>query len=72
MPKVELVDEEEYDRMMEERFKDGSRFFPFTGDDFDDKPMEPNSFHPAAREPTPTIWKVKCTVSNLKHGVSYL
>ncbi|KAI5401573.1 protein RNA-directed DNA methylation 3 isoform X1 [Lathyrus oleraceus] len=60
-PKQELVDEVEYDRMVEERV--GSRFYTFAGDDeFEDKPMDQSSLHHALKESVPTIWKVKCTV----------
>ncbi|XP_024627701.1 protein RNA-directed DNA methylation 3 isoform X3 [Medicago truncatula] len=63
VPKQELVDEEEFDRLMEERVN--SRFFRFAedGDEFEDKPMEDNSsLHHALKESIPTIWRVKCTV----------
>ncbi|XP_058768680.1 protein RNA-directed DNA methylation 3 isoform X2 [Vicia villosa] len=63
VPKQELVDEEEYDRLMEERVN--SRFFTFAGDgddEFEDKPMDQSSLHHALKESIPTIWKVKCTV----------
>ncbi|KAJ1436249.1 Transcription elongation factor Spt5, NGN domain [Sesbania bispinosa] len=62
IPKEEMVDEEEFDRMMEERYGEGSRFAHFAGDEFDDKPIEPNSLQPGVKELIPTIWKVKCTV----------
>jgi len=68
VPKQELVDEEEFDRLMEERVN--SRFFRFAedGDEFEDKPMEDNSsLHHALKESIPTIWRVKCTVCYLKH-----
>lgn len=67
VPKQELVDEEEYDRLMEERVN--SRFFTFAGDgddEFEDKPMDKSSLHHALKESIPTIWKVKCTVCYLK------
>lgn len=67
-PKQELVDEEEFDRMMEERVGAGSsRFFSFAGDEFEDKPMDHNAIHHDVKESIPTIWKVKCTVCHLKH-----
>lgn len=61
------MDEEEFDRLMEERVN--SRFFRFAedGDEFEDKPMEDNSsLHHALKESIPTIWRVKCTVCHLK------
>ncbi|CAJ2630789.1 unnamed protein product [Trifolium pratense] len=60
VPKQELVDEEEFDRLMEERVN--SMSFRYAGDEFEDKPMEDNSLHHALQESIPTIWKVKCTV----------
>ncbi|KAK7280515.1 hypothetical protein RJT34_25579 [Clitoria ternatea] len=61
VPKEELVDEEEFDRIMEERYGDPSRFLSFTEDLFDDKTIDP-SLHIDANEMIPTVWKVKCTV----------
>lgn len=60
-PKEEVMDEEEFDRMMEERFGDGSRFATYAGEEYDDKTVELNSM-PTAAESMPTIWRVKCTV----------
>ncbi|XP_057428004.1 protein RNA-directed DNA methylation 3 isoform X2 [Lotus japonicus] len=60
VPKEEVVDEE-FDRFLEERYAGGSKFSHFA-DEYDDKPMDPSSMHPGAKEVTPAIWKVKCTV----------
>lgn len=62
VPKEEVIDEEEFDRMMEERYGQNSRFISFAGDDFDDKIIEPDSLITGVKEFIPTIWKVKCTV----------
>jgi transcription elongation factor SPT5 len=62
VPKQELVDEEEFDRLMEERVNSRHFHFAGDGDEFEDKPMEDNSLHHALQESIPTIWKVKCTV----------
>ncbi|KAL2324054.1 hypothetical protein Fmac_023112 [Flemingia macrophylla] len=61
VPKEELVDEEEFDRYLEERFRDPSSFIRFA-DDFDDKVIDPTSLHDGVKELFPNIWKVKCTV----------
>ncbi|XP_027365763.1 protein RNA-directed DNA methylation 3 [Abrus precatorius] len=62
VPKEELVDEEEFDRMMEERYGDPSRFVSFAEDEFDDKTIDPSFLHTGDKDLVPTIWKVKCTV----------
>ncbi|BAT75072.1 hypothetical protein VIGAN_01287300 [Vigna angularis var. angularis] len=56
-----MVDEEEFDRILEERYADPSRFIKFA-DEFDDKGNNSNSIHDAVMELMPNIWKVKCTV----------
>jgi len=61
IPKEELVDEEEFDRIFEERYANPSRFIKYA-DEFDDKGNNPNSIHDAVLELMPNIWKVKCTV----------
>ncbi|XP_052730775.1 protein RNA-directed DNA methylation 3 isoform X2 [Vigna angularis] len=61
VPKEELVDEEEFDRILEERYADPSRFIKFA-DEFDDKGNNSYSIHDAVMELMPNIWKVKCTV----------
>lgn len=59
-PKEEEMDEEEFDRMMEERYGDNARFATFAGEEYDDKTVELNIS--ISSESMPTIWKVKCTV----------
>lgn len=62
IPKEE-IEEEEFDRMMEERYKAGSSFFRYAdehehkryGDDYSLKPSGSN----------PVVWKVKCMVQLL-------
>ncbi|CAJ1977571.1 unnamed protein product [Sphenostylis stenocarpa] len=61
VPKEELVDEEEFDRIYEERYANPSRFIKFA-DEFDDKVHDPSSIHDGVMELLPNIWKVKCTV----------
>lgn len=70
VPKEELVDEDDFVRIMEERYSENSGFVTFAGDEFDGKPIDPNSLHPGVKESLPTIWKVKCIVWHLKHGYS--
>lgn len=65
-PKEEEMNEEEFDKMMEERYKDGSNLFTYAGDDYDNKrSIERNALVPSAKYPT--IWKVKCTVWYLEY-----
>lgn len=68
-PKEEEMDEEEFDRMMEERYASGSSFAAYAGEEYDDKTFELNSLTAAMVESMPNIWKVKCTVRHM-HSVS--
>ena len=61
VPKEELVDEEEFDRIYEERYANPSRFIKYA-DEFDNKVNDAYSIHDAVMELMPNIWKVKCTV----------
>lgn len=60
IPKEEVMYEEEFDRMMEERYKEGSSFVTYAEDAFEIKSMERNPHFSSARDPI--IWKVKCMV----------
>ncbi|TKY50801.1 RNA-directed DNA methylation 3 [Spatholobus suberectus] len=62
VPKEELIDEEEFDRILEERFRDPSRFIKFADEFDEDRMMDPSSIHDGVQELFPNIWKVKCTV----------
>ncbi|KAJ9175488.1 hypothetical protein P3X46_014038 [Hevea brasiliensis] len=66
IPKEEAMDEEEFDKMMEERYKEGSSFVTYAEDAFETKSMERNTHFPSARDPT--IWKVKCMVGRERHS----
>ncbi|XP_058007578.1 protein RNA-directed DNA methylation 3 isoform X2 [Hevea brasiliensis] len=66
IPKEEAMDEEEFDKMMEERYKEGSSFVTYAEDDFETKSMERNIHFPSSRDPT--IWKVKCMVGRERHS----
>ncbi|KAM3698430.1 hypothetical protein ACJW31_06G187600 [Castanea mollissima] len=66
-PKEEEMNEEEFDKMMEERYKDGSNFVRYGEDDFENKrAIDRNNIIPSARDPT--IWKVKCMVGRERNS----
>lgn len=58
VPKEEEMDEEEFDKMMEERFKNNPTFRHV--EDADGTAMERNSILASTKDPT--VWKVKCMV----------
>lgn len=58
-PKEEEINEEEFDRMMEERYKPGSGFFRYADDDVKES-IEMDALAPTSKDPP--IWKVKCAV----------
>lgn len=58
-PKEEEINEEEFDRIMEERCKPGSGFFRYDDNDVKDS-IEMDTLNPTSMDPP--IWKVKCTV----------
>jgi hypothetical protein len=60
VPKEEQMDGEEFDKMMEERFKNNPRFRFAEDADEAKRSMERNYLEPSAKDPT--IWKVKCMV----------
>ncbi|OAY45822.1 protein RNA-directed DNA methylation 3 isoform X2 [Manihot esculenta] len=66
IPKEEVMYEEEFDRMMEERYKEGSSFVTYAEDAFEIKSMERNPHFSSARDPI--IWKVKCMVGRERHS----
>lgn len=60
-PKEEKL-EEEFDKMMEERYKSGTSFVRYAEDEFENKKfIEKDSSLQTTKEPI--IWKVKCMVS---------
>ncbi|RVW12274.1 Protein RNA-directed DNA methylation 3 [Vitis vinifera] len=60
-PKEEELSEEELEKMLEERYKDGSKFVTYAEDDYETKrSVQRNSLIPSIKDPT--IWKVKCMV----------
>lgn len=61
IPKEEEMDEEEFDKMMEERYKTGSSSVTYAGDDYETKKwVDRDSLVHLDKEPL--VWKVKCTV----------
>ncbi|CAN0825916.1 Protein RNA-directed DNA methylation 3 [Linum grandiflorum] len=66
IPKEEQMDEDEFDKMMEERYKDGAGFVRYAEDPFEAKLAERESVLPSAKDPP--IWKVKCMVGREKHS----
>ncbi|GMI80580.1 hypothetical protein HRI_001727200 [Hibiscus trionum] len=62
----EEVIEEEFDKMMEERYKDGARFTTFEEDYEAKESVDKNSTLPPAKDPI--IWKVKCVVGRERHS----
>ncbi|KAJ6317426.1 hypothetical protein OIU76_013045 [Salix suchowensis] len=66
VPKEEEMDGEEFDKMMEERFKNNPRFCFAEDADEAKRSMERNSLEPSAMDPV--IWKVKCMVGRERHS----
>ncbi|XP_011031637.1 PREDICTED: hornerin isoform X1 [Populus euphratica] len=66
VPKEEEMDGEEFDKMMEERFKNNPRFRFAEDADEAKRSMERNYLEPSAKDPT--IWKVKCMVGRERHS----
>ncbi|CAA7033948.1 unnamed protein product [Microthlaspi erraticum] len=66
VPKEEEINEEEFDRMMEERYKPGSGFIRYADDDVKSS-IEMDALVPTAQDPP--IWKVKCVIGREKHLV---
>lgn len=58
-PKEEEMNEDDYDRMMEERYKPGSGFVRYAADDVKSS-IEMDALVPTAHDPP--IWKIKCAV----------
>ncbi|KAK9190118.1 hypothetical protein WN943_018719 [Citrus x changshan-huyou] len=58
IPKEEEMDEEEFDKMMEERYK-SNKLIRYAEEDYEAKKMLEREYHMPCPE-DPTIWKVKC------------
>ncbi|TXG49433.1 hypothetical protein EZV62_025308 [Acer yangbiense] len=67
IPKEEEIDEEAFDKIMEERFKQGSRFIKYAEDDYENKRLVDRDYRMPSSE-DPTVWKVKCVVGREKHS----
>ncbi|CAN8257190.1 unnamed protein product [Cochlearia groenlandica] len=63
-PKEEDIDD--YDKIMEERYKPGSGFVRYADDDVKSS-IEMDALIPTAQDPP--IWKVKCVIGREKHSV---
>lgn len=59
--KEEEMDEVEFDKLMEERYKDSSNFVRYAEDDYETKRLVDNNYHMAYHK-EPIVWKVKCMV----------
>ncbi|KAJ0103247.1 hypothetical protein Patl1_06019 [Pistacia atlantica] len=66
-PKEEVIDEVEFGKLMEERYKDGSNFVSYVGDDYESKRMVDSNYHMAYHK-DPIVWKVKCMVGRERHS----
>lgn len=61
IPKEEEMDEEEFDKMMEARYKNGSGFVTYAEDGYENKKLiDRDSLVHLDNEPI--VWKVKCVV----------
>ncbi|CAD5330785.1 unnamed protein product [Arabidopsis thaliana] len=65
-PKEEDLNEEEFDRIMEERYKPGSGFLRYADDDIKDA-IEMDALAPTSKDPP--IWKVKCAIGRERRSV---
>ncbi|KAL4388557.1 hypothetical protein GQ457_09G028400 [Hibiscus cannabinus] len=65
VPKEEVM-EEEFDKMMEERYRDGARFTTYEEDYEAKGSIDKSSTLPPAKDPV--IWKVKCVVGRERHS----
>ncbi|XP_056847495.1 protein RNA-directed DNA methylation 3 isoform X2 [Raphanus sativus] len=65
-PKEEDMNEDDFDRMMEERYKPGSGFVRYAADDVKSS-IEMDALVPTAHDPP--IWKIKCAIGREKHSV---
>ncbi|KAH8497363.1 hypothetical protein H0E87_019870 [Populus deltoides] len=66
VPKEEDMDKREFDKMMEERYKNNPRFRYAEDADEAKRSMERNFLEPSAKDPT--VWKVKCMVGRERHS----
>lgn len=66
-PKEEEMDEEELEKIMEERYKPGSTFVKYAEDRTEAANTDERSTHVSYVD-DPTIWKVKCMVGRERHS----
>lgn len=61
IPKEEDVDGEEFEKMMEERYRPGSTYVTYAEDNYENKrSIDGNVLVTSVKDPI--VWKVKCTV----------
>ncbi|XVE68778.1 hypothetical protein DITRI_Ditri09bG0097400 [Diplodiscus trichospermus] len=66
VPKEEVI-EEEFDKMMEKRYRDGAGFVTYAEDSYEAKgSIDRNSTVPSSKDPN--LWKVKCVVRRERHS----
>ncbi|GMH13299.1 hypothetical protein Nepgr_015140 [Nepenthes gracilis] len=68
LPKEEELSGDELERILEERYRNGSQYVRYADDDYEMKRSEDGSFV-LPYLPDPPIWKVKCKVGREKHTV---
>ncbi|KAF3434058.1 hypothetical protein FNV43_RR25161 [Rhamnella rubrinervis] len=61
IPKEEEMDEEEFDKMMDARYKNGSGFVTYADDGYENKKWIDRD-SPVHLDNEPIVWKVKCAV----------
>ncbi|XP_004308761.1 PREDICTED: transcription elongation factor SPT5-like [Fragaria vesca subsp. vesca] len=67
IPKEEEVDGEEFERMMEERYRTGSTYVTYAEDNYENKrSIDGIVLEPSAKDPV--VWKVKCAVGRERHS----
>lgn len=62
VPKEEHITEEEFDKMLEERYKPSSSFVTYAEDAYESKRSMETSTNLPSSTKDPVIWKVKCMV----------
>ncbi|XP_008233436.1 PREDICTED: protein RNA-directed DNA methylation 3 [Prunus mume] len=67
IPKEEDVDGEEFEKMMEERYRSGSSYITYAEDNYENKrSVDGSVLLPTVKDPI--IWKVKCMVGRERHS----
>ncbi|VVA12171.1 PREDICTED: RNA-directed DNA [Prunus dulcis] len=67
IPKEEDMDGEEFEKMMEERYRSGSSYITYAEDNYENKrSVDGSVLLPTVKDPI--IWKVKCMVGRERHS----